>query len=305
MKDFKTLTQLLDYFKEESTCKEYLEQKRWNGNITCPHCSNEKTWKTDRGYKCASKDCNKKFSVISGTIYENTKIKLRYWFAAMYICSNHKKGISSHQLSRDLGITQKTAWFILHRIREMLKDKAPIMLENETEIDETFIGGAEKNKHKNKRTEGNQGRSVKTKSAVLGILERGGRIVVQPVPNTSKESIQPIMLASVKEGSTIHTDEWRGYNGLNKKYNHNVVKHGAGEYVVGLSHTNNVECFWSHLKRGLDGTYHQVSEKHLATYCNEFAFRYNTRKNDNRERFDITLGQTIGRRLTYRSLIEK
>ncbi len=304
MTNFKSYIELLDHFKDQQTCIEHLEKQRWNGRPVCPFCGHDKVYKTNRGYKCASSDCYKKFTVTVGSVFENSKIPLRYWFAAIYLCAGHKKGISSHQLGRDLNISQKTAWFLLHRVREMLREKSPVMLSNDVEIDETFIGGKEKNKHRNKKTEGSQGRSVKTKSAVLGIIERKGKIVVVPVKNTAAETIQPIMVKTVQAGSNIHTDEWGGYSGLNKNYNHNVVRHGLGEYVVGLSHTNNVENFWSHLKRGITGIHHQVSEKHLHRYCDAQAFRFNTRNENESERFDTILQKCTGR-LTYAALINK
>jgi len=181
MADFKTLVQLLDFFKDEETCKQYLEQQRWSGNPACPFCGVINPYKTNRGFKCRDKACHKKFTVTVGTIYENSKVGLRTWFAAIYLCTSSKKGISSLQLSRQLGTTQKTAWFVLHRIREMLRAKAPHMLNNTVQVDETYIGGLEKNKHKSKRNKNAQGRSDK-KAAVFGLLETNGKVVTHVAP---------------------------------------------------------------------------------------------------------------------------
>jgi transposase-like protein len=172
---FKNLQQLFDTFKDEATCREYLEQQRWNGNVECPFCAWTKVYKTNRGFKCADKFCAKKFTVTIGTIYENSKVGLRTFFAALYLISSSKKGISSLQLSRQLGITQKTAWFVLHRIREMLREKAPVALKNVVEIDESFVGGKNKNRHADKKVKGTQGRSWKDKTPVLGLLQRHGK----------------------------------------------------------------------------------------------------------------------------------
>ena len=170
--NFKNLIQLLDYFKDEATCVNYLSVSRWGDTPACPHCGNVGAYITNRGYKCKAKECHKKFTVTTGTVFENTKIDLRYWFAAIYLATAHKKGISSLQLSRDLNITQKTAWFLLHRIRLMLTNNAPQKLEGGVEVDETFVGGKNKNRHANKKIEGSQGRSAADKTPILGIAEK-------------------------------------------------------------------------------------------------------------------------------------
>lgn len=305
MEKFNSLIQLTQHFSDEKVCREHLENIRWNGNPICPYCGHEKVYRIEDGkrFKCASNECYKKFSVKVGTIFENSNIPLKIWFVAMYLACNHKKGVSSLQLSRDLGITQKSAWFVLQRIREMLKDKAPQMLKNEVEIDETYIGGKNKNRHAHKKVKGSQGRSAKDKTPVLGIIEREGRIVARSVKNTKSSTIQPIMRASVEIGSTIYTDEWLGYRGLDKSYSHKVVNHGSGEYVNGVIHTNTVEGFWSLLKRGIVGIYHHVSPKHLDRYCDEFTFRYNTRNISQEERFDTAIAQSEGKRLKYNDLV--
>jgi len=248
---FKTLPQLLDYFKDNRVCVDFLALQRWNGTPTCPHCDSEKVYVTNRGYKCANKECYKKFTVISGTMFENTKIDLRTWFAAMYLCTNHKKGISSVQLASDLGITQKTAWFLMHRIREMLKDNAPEMLDDTVEIDETFVGGKRSNMHASKRKELSKlGGGYMHLTPVFGLLERHGKVKTMVLSEVNKETLLPIIRKIVDRNSTIVTDNFAGYKGLKHEFKaHKVVSHGTGEYVRGKWHTNTIEGYWSLLKR--------------------------------------------------------
>lgn len=303
---FKSTVELKRYYNTEERCKALLAQQRWNGNVVCPHCGHGKVYVTNRGYKCASKECYKKFSVISGTIFENTKIKLTLWFEAIAVLSAHKKGISSHQLGRDLGVSQKTAWFILHRVREMLKEKNPTLLSGTNAIDETFIGGSLKNKHKAVRYEKveRRGRAFKNKSMVAGILNENGTVVNKVIPNTSVQVLKTFMVENVVLGSTMVSDAWQSYIYATKGYTHVVVDHTKDEYVKNGFTTNGLEGYWSQLKRGIYGIYHQVSPTHLGRYCDEFAFRYNTRKQKDTERFFSILKATSGR-LSWNQLTGK
>jgi transposase-like protein len=304
---FKSLIELFDTFKTEEQCREYLIQQRWNGKPVCPHCGyTEKAYVIENGkrFKCGNKECYKKYSVTVGAFFENSNIELRTLFAAMYLITAHKKGISSLQLSRDLNIHQKTAWFMLHRIRGMVANKKPELLEGYVQVDETFVGGKNKNRHESKKVRGAQGRSAKDKTPVLGAIEVGGKVVANVITDTTKESLQPVINRMVKHGSIMVTDEWQAYRGLGVPYHHIVINHGAGEYVRGAFDTNSMENFWSLFKRGIIGVYHQVSAKHLQAYVDEFAYRHNSRKDNDQFRFSDTLTKTEGR-LKYKDLTAK
>lgn len=308
---FKNLQQLLDFFKDEETCKAYYEKARWNGNVTCPHCGHEKVYRTTRGYKCANKECYKKFSVTVGTIFENSKVSLRTWFAAMFLISTSKKGVSSIQLATQLGITQKTAWFVLHRIREMLKDNSTNTepLNGMVEVDETYVGGKNKNRHKDKKVPNSQGRASKDKTPVVGLVERGGKVLTFVAESTDAETLHQIIDNNCSDEAIIVTDAYKSYIGLGKKYNHVVVKHEDGGYVVRHGdhkfHTQNIENFWSIFKRGYIGIYHYMSKQHLQRYCTEFGYRYNTRSLTSIERFEQAVKAVSNTRLTYKGLIGK
>lgn len=299
---FKSILDLLKAFPNEQSCIDHLTELRWGGIIISPFAENSKVY-VCKGNKYKCKNTGKYFNVKTGTIFEDTKIPLQKWFMALYIFSSHKKGISSHQLARDIDVTQKSAWFLLHRLRYAFNHpNFKAILSNHVEADETYVGGKNKNRHAHKKVEGSQGRSTKDKTPVFGLIERGGNLITQKVDNVSGKTLKTIIYKQVKKGSTLSTDEWTAYKGLKCDYDHTIVRHGAKEYVNFKAHTNNIENFWSHFKRGIDGIYHWVSKDHLQSYADEFSLRFNTRKNSTSQRFDLILMNTIGR-LTYNQLI--
>lgn len=311
--NFKSLPQLLDFFKDEKTCTEYYTKLRWNGNVTCPHCNSEKPYITNRGYKCSNSECYKKFTCKTGTIFENTKVPLRLWFASIFLATAHKKGISSVQLGIDLNVSQKTAWFILHRIREMLRKQSPAMVGDNNnnkpiESDTTFIGGKEKNRHKSKRLANpetglaNDGTKYNKKKIVIGVIERNGKVILRHINAETVKNMADFVKLHVPKGATLYTDEAKAFSKLKTKYFHETVNHSLRVYVQGDIHTNTIENFWSVLKRGLYGVYHQVSDKHLERYLDEFSARFNARHTDPYVNFVTFLSQSEGG-LLYKNLI--
>jgi transposase-like protein len=307
LKKFTNLIELVTYFKDEKVCIKYLEKIRWEGNnYTCPYdgCNHNKVFKYSNGktYKCSK--CQKQFSIRVGTIFEDSKISLKKWFAAIYLVTSHKKGISSLQLSKDVGVTQKTAWFMLHRIRKALGlHQSDDKLDGICEADETYIGGQEKNKHWNKKVKGTQGRSLKTKTIVAGVIERGGELRAKKLESTNVATLGKFISDNVAEGSRVNTDEWLGYRKLHKMFDHRVVNHKSHQYVDGDVHTNTLEGFWALFKRGIRGVYHLMSAKHMQKYVDEFVFRYNTRDLSEYHRFNTMLDR-VNVRLKYCDLVK-
>lgn len=235
---FTNLLEVTKYFEVKQNCTDYLTEMRWGDKITCTFCNHDKVYElkgVNKRYKCAK--CRKQFSAIKGTIFENSPIPLQKWFIAVYIISSHKKGVSSVQLASDLGVTQKSAWFMAQRIRFALKVKSYKKLTGVIQADETFMGGKNKNRHVDKKVPESQGRSVKDKTPVLGMIAAGGKLHTAVIPDTKAKTIKPIISELVREGSIVVTDEWLGYAGTGKRFSHIVINHNQGEYVRGAFHT--------------------------------------------------------------------
>lgn len=303
--EFKSIFDLIKAFPTEQSCIDHLERLSWNGTPVSPFAPESKVYKcAGNKYKC--KNTGKYFNVRTNTIFDNTKIPLQKWFLALYVFSSHKKGISSHQLAKDISVTQKSAWFLLHRLRYAFDHpNFQNTLSNIVEIDETFVGGKSKNKHASKKNKSTGGGTTHDQQPVLGMRERDGNVVAIVVPNRFKETLLPIVRNVVEQDSTVMTDEYTAYKDLKFDYSHNTVNHGAKEYVNAMAHTNGIENFWSHLKRGIDGIYHWVSKDHLQSYVDEFTLRFNTRQLNTQGRFDLILSAISAKRLTYESLIKK
>lgn len=315
MFEFKSILELQKHYNTDEKCRKALELVRWKGKPACVRCGSLAVYRLPNGKQFGCTDCRKIFSVTVGTIFENTKIPLTKWFYAMYLCLNHKKGVSSHQLARDLGITQKSAWHVLHRIRELVREKAPVMLKGTVEADESFFGGKSSNWHAPKRRlMFEKGTGYVHKTPVMGLVERGGNIVAFRITEAKGQVMKPIVRDVVDKSAMLVTDGFGGYKGLEKEYyKHIVINHADGIYGFEVFangefvkyHTNTIEGFWSQMKRGVYGIYHQVSPKHINRYCDEFVFRYNTRKTTNSNRFFIGLAKAENCRLQYRQLTQR
>lgn len=300
----KTLQEAILYFSNRNNCREYLVARRWPDGVTCPRCDSKNVTfqpKYNR-WQCASHHERRQFTLKTGTIFEDSPISLDKWLFAMWQVVNCKNGISSYEVHRAIKVTQKTAWFMDHRIRLALGMAPADKLTGEIEVDETFIGGKARNMHIAQRKRRITGTGGKDKTAVIGILKRGGKVHTAVVPDRKKQTLQSEVKKHVEAGAALYTDSLLSYNGLEGDYAHQVINH-AVKYVEGNIHTNGMENYWSLLKRGLSGTYISVEPFHLFRYLDEQTFRYNNRKDMNdSERFSLAVSQIVGKRLTWNSL---
>jgi transposase-like protein len=306
----KTLQAAIQHFSDEQVCIDTIAALRWPEGVVCPACGHKEHYylKTQKRWKC--KDCSRQFSVKLGTIFEDSPIHLSKWLLTMWMIANCKNGVSSYEIHRAIGVTQKSAWFMLQRIRLAMQSGSLMKLGGSgspVQVDETFIGGKARNMHKSKRARMDK-MSFGNKTIVAGFLD-GGTVKTQVIANRSVPTLHAAVKEHVQAGAKLHTDDFFGYWGLYKDFTHEIVNH-AETYVNGKIHTNGIENFWALLKRGLSGTYVAVEPFHLFRYLDEQSFRYNNRGNKEKpvndgERFEMLLSQVAGKRLTYSALTGK
>ncbi len=298
-----TLMQAVQYFSDPDRTHEYALSLRWPDGVKCPHCESDKIGEIKSRRKFQCKSCRKQFSVKVGTIFEDSALGMDKWLCTIWLLANAKNGISSYEVGRSIGVTQKSAWFMLQRIRLAMQtgtfDKK---LDGEVEVDETFIGGKARFMHTKRRAKIKGRAGTAGKVAVMGLLERNGNVRTEIVPNVRRKNLDPNIRKHVDEGSTVYTDALASYESIQSDYIHKVIDH-AECYAKGTTHTNGMENYWSLLKRSIKGTYVSVEPFHLFRYLDEQAYRFNGRKLTDRERFDGVVGMVSGKRLTYQRLI--
>jgi transposase-like protein len=291
------VSEVFTKFSSQETCIQYLETLRWKNEPECPYCKSKQSSQRKNTYRHQCNSCNSSYSVLVGTIFEDTKLPLFKWFLAISLMLNAKKGLSALQLGRDIGVNRKTAWYLQMRIRKAMQDGGDNdLFQGIVEIDETYIGGAQRNHSKQKRQERRESglnfTGMQHKQAVIGLLERAGRIKLEVLEKAHGKVIKPIIEQTVSKEASLVTDGFGGYAGLDKQYKeHQVLNKEKEEYVRGLYHTNTLEGFWTLLKRGIYGQYHKVSVRYLQSYLNEFTFKYNHRAN--KSNFEILMHKTM------------
>jgi len=307
LKKLRTLQEAIVYFSNPDNCVAYTVSKRWPNGVTCPNCGSKevKYMASRRVWQCKNRHPKSQFSVKVGSIYEDSAIGLDKWLMATWMINSGKNGASSYEIHRAIGVTQKSAWFMSHRIRLAMQDEDSNQLSGQVQVDETFIGGKARNMHKDVKARRITGTGGKDKVIVMGMLQRGGKVKAGVIANRNVTTLHGAVIGSIAAGAEVITDELPSYRGLDSSYVHNVINH-ANEYVKGHIHTNGVENFWSLLKRGLNGTYVAVRPFHLFRYIDEQVFRYNNRKDiGDGGRFDLCVSQGFGKRLTYKQLTGK
>jgi len=302
------LMEAVRYFADPDVCVEFVAKLRWVDGPECPACgSTEHSYLTTRRlWKC--KSCKKQYSVKKGTIFEDSAISLDKWLCAIWLIANAKNGISSYELGRSIGVTQKSAWFVLHRIRLAMSTgsfESDDKLEGTIEVDETFIGGKANNMSNSARKARTTHGGATGKTVIVGLVERGGEVRAAVVPDTKASTLRAAIDGNVEPGATVYTDAYMGYRNLRTGYTHGHVDHSNREYVKGDVHTNTIENFWSLLKRGLNGTYISVEPYHLFRYLDERMFTFNERWQDDQGRFLAVMAMVSGRRITYAELTGK
>jgi transposase-like protein len=320
MKDPQTLQDAIQFFSNFDNCRQFMIAVRWpDGQVRCPYCGAEKVTYLEKArlYRCYGDHKKQKFSLKVGTVFEDSPIPLEKWLPVVWMLINCRNGVSSYEIHRAIGVTQKSAWFMLHRIRlAMQQDKGLMKLGGglkEVEADETFIGGKARNMHKDvkaRRISAKHGNSAEDKTLVMGMLERGGHVRAEIIKNRFTSTLRENVNKHVVAGSLLYTDELQAYKGLGDEYSHQFCDHSE-RYVNGRVHTNGVENFWSLLKRGLNGTYIAVEPFHMFRYLDEQCFRYNHRKDadgnklGDGDRFKVALSQIVGKRLTFKEVTGK
>ena len=303
-----TLLEAIKHFSDADRCHAHVVEQRWPNGVFCPVCGSpvKSFLKSEKSFQCSKAHPKRKFTVKTGTVMEDSPLSLEIWLTAMWLIVNAKNGISSYEIHRALGITQKTAWFLLHRIRYIMKNGTMEKLGFDVEVDETYIGGKARNMHKHVKAEKIKGTggAGSGKAVVMGMLERGGKVVTKHIEKPDGKTLKGHIRANVDKGATISTDALPSYKGLSSEYVHGVVDHAVA-YVGGSIHTNGLENYWSLLKRTIGGTYVSVEPFHLRRYLDEQSFRYNERGMNDGGRFSMVASQVAGKRLTYRQLTGK